>query len=153
MKTANNYDEWVKVKSKKEINALNPKSNDLIWYAELCPHHKTHPSACTHHQPITLKEFLKRRNRKQRKKIKKVYYHRNLEAPMGIGATIQHQTQQNVAVIANFIVVLLIMGYIWFDIRSHRQAPSPQVSTLTTTTHSNIGVSQFKPQKSPLTVF
>ncbi|WP_299461766.1 hypothetical protein [uncultured Microscilla sp.] len=119
MKTANNYDDWVKVKSKKEIRALNPKNNDLIWYAGLCAHHKTHPSECMHHTPITLQEFFRRRNQKQRKKIKKVYYRRTTASTMGFWAGIQYQTQQNVAVIANFIVVLLVIGYIFFDIHSH----------------------------------
>lgn len=128
MKTANNYDEWIKVKSKKEIRALNPKNNDLVWYAELCPHHKTHPSECTRHQPITLKEFFKRRNRKQRKKIKKVYYHRNLAAPVGFWANMQLRTQQNVAVIANFLVVLAIVGYMWFNVRLHHASSLPKAS-------------------------
>ena len=118
MKTAKEHEGWIKVRGAKDIEAHKPNNNDLIWYPGLCRNKKTHPADC-HHPPITVKEFRARRKDKNRAKITRVYYCKNSLPAKGLMTNLREQTRQNVAVIANFIVILVIMGYIVLGMNSH----------------------------------
>lgn len=126
MKAAKEYDGWIKVKNMRDINAQMPKNNDLVWHPGLCSHQEIHPTACKHF-PITLKEFWRQRKRKDRIKLSKVYFCKNDTVKQSIWTRWQMQVQQNIAIIANFIVLLIITAYILIDF--HYAIPPQKISS------------------------
>lgn len=114
MKTAKEHTGWIRVRGMKDIGVKKPKNNDLIWYPGLCRNNKKHPAEC-HHLPVSVKEFRASRKSENKAKITRVYYcQNNLHAK-----TTLIDLKENIAVVANFIVLLVVIAYIAISMNSY----------------------------------